>query len=201
MSTFSKLARGALARHRVPFTTLDGTEAECDVRPLVGSDEAIVLTEARKFALDRGVADPKDGNPIYEFGTWVHTIRLGCVDPESPPDAPLPFFDGGVSQILENLDPDRIAMLCEQQRCWQDACAPRPAGLGEDAFVAKVLQLATSAEGEDAPFAELRPALLRSFTRTLAGRFVTLVQLKSHSGSDSGSSSIALTTPATSGNS
>jgi hypothetical protein len=169
MSKFSQIARGTRALKVIDLPLPDGVTAKCAVRPLLGSEEAAILTAARAYAKDRGVDDPRDGNPIYELGFWVHTLVHGCVDAD---DAAAPFFDGGVEQILGALDRDRIALMFEQQQAWQDECSPRVTSMTGDEYVAHILKIASSAEDADVPFDRWRPALLASFLRTTALQLV-----------------------------
>lgn len=188
MAKFSQVAKGATARKRVSFTLMDGTAVECAVIPLLVEADAEILAGARKHAMDRGVADPKDGDPLYEQGIWIHTIVRGCVDPDSPENAPQPFFDGGAQQILHptlGLDRDRIAFLFEAQQAWQDECSLRPGKLTAGEFFAELVRHAELPEGAELPFERWRPVLRRSFVRSMAVRLGELLQLRSLLGPDS----------------
>lgn len=197
MAKFSQIAKGAAARHPVTFPLLSGQEVTCAVVPLIGEAEADVLTGARAFAVSRGVADPKAGEPIYELGLWIHTLVRGCVDADSPEDKPEPFFDGkdadgkalpdgGVQQILDprrGLDRDRIALLFQAQQAWQDECAPGPKTLDPAQYLAEVYRHAGVPEGLALPLEEWRHAMRRSFMRSTCKALVDALQLKSLFGS------------------
>lgn len=187
MARYSQIKKGTRARRTVSFPMMDGTVIECDVVPLLSDAEAEILAGARSFAKARGVENPGDGDPIYELGRWVHTVARGCVDKDSPADAPQPFFDGGVEQILDpvdGLDRDRIALLFVEQEHWQDACAPSPKGLSAGEYLAEVLAHAEAPEHATLPFARWRPVMQSSFVRTMAAQLSTLLKLKSLHGSD-----------------
>jgi len=185
VGTFGLIAAGTRARRRVECTTIAGRAFACDLRPVLGADEALVLQRAREFAQARGVAEPKEGEPIYELALSVETLALACVDPD---DGTRPFFDGGSPQILANLDRDRILYLYETLTTWQASFSPREHGLDWGTFVAKVYELATAEEADaDAPFARWAPATRGSFMRTLARLYWNSLAAKSPSGTDSAS--------------
>jgi len=124
MAKFKDVAEGQLARRAVEFPLPSGRLVTVAVVPLFGESEAEILAAARAYAQAHGVPDPKKGDELYEFGIWVHTVVRGVVDPDSPADAPQPFFDGGVAQILDprsGLGREWIALLFEAQQAWQDA--------------------------------------------------------------------------------
>ncbi len=183
MGAFSTIAKGERARKRVTATTIAGDEFACDLRPVMGEDDAVALQRSREFALARGVAEPKEGEPIYELAIAVETLALACVDPD---DASKPFFDGGSAQIRAHLDRDRILYLYETLTTWQTSFSPREHGLDWGTFVARVYDLATAGEADaDAPFVRLAPATRASFTRTLARLWWHSLGGKSPSGTDS----------------
>jgi len=200
MTRYGQIKKGVRARKRIELPMMDGSVVACDVVPLLSSGDAEILAGARAFAIARGVAEPKDGEPLYELGRWVHTIALGCVDPDSPAHAPQPFFDGGVEQILDpkdGLDRDRIALLYVEQELWQDQCAPSPKGMGAGEFLAQVLAHAGVPEGADLPLRRWRPVMQQSFVHTMARQLASLLQLKSLIGSDGaeGEKSSAISKP------
>lgn len=185
MAAFSTIAAGARARKRVEATTIAGDTFACDLRPVMGEDDALALQRAREFAIARGVADPKEGEPIYELALAVETLALACVDPDAPTS---PFFDGGSAQIRAHLDRDRILYLYETLTAWQATFSPREHKLDWPTFVAKVYELATTEEADaDAPFARWAPGMLVSFTRTLARLWWSSLGGKSPSGTGSAS--------------
>jgi hypothetical protein len=146
---------------------------------LTGLEEAAVLAKARGFAKERGVDDPRDGNPIYDLGQWVHTLAVACIDPESPEEAPRPFFEGGADQILasELLGRDVIAYLYEHQQSWQDEVSPRARTIGAAELVAHVVEVASTED--PTPFLRLVPALRWSLHRSMALALLTSPTLKS----------------------
>lgn len=190
MSKFSQIALGIRALKPVEIPLQDGVVATCSVRPLLGYEEAKILADARAYAKARGVDDPRDGNPIYELGVWVHTIVHGCVDSD---DASAPFFDGGADQILDRLDRDRIALLFEQQQTWQDECSPRQRSMSWEEYKATVVALAMSGDDADIPFVLSRPVLRASFMRSMAKALVTLADPNSPFGSPFASSTATAT--------
>ena len=84
MAKFRDIALGPLARRAVEFPLPSGRVVKVDVVPLFGESEAAVLKEARAFAQERGIPDPKDGDELYELGRWIAVIVRGVLDPDSP---------------------------------------------------------------------------------------------------------------------
>lgn len=185
MGTFGTIVKGRRARKRSPeLTTMDGVSFSCDLRALVGVDDADVFARAREYAQSKGIASPKDGEPLYELGIAVHTLALACVDPESPEAEPRPFFDGGVEQILAHLDRDRILYLYEVQRGWQSSFSPRASDFASfEERVQAIWELANAEEDDERPFARLGAGLHRSLLRTLARQWLISLGIRSLSGS------------------
>jgi hypothetical protein len=192
MATFGQIAKGKRARKRITFPLLAGTSAdgaadarvEVDLVVLTGIEEADVLAKARTFAKERGVDDPRDGQPIYDLAQWVHTLAIACVDPDSPEDAPRPFFEGGAAQILgsELLGRDVISYLYEHQQAWQDQVSPRARTIGPAELVAHVVEIAASED--PTPFLRLAPVLRWSLHRSMAVALLSSPMLKSLLSSD-----------------
>jgi hypothetical protein len=132
---------------------------------LTGEEEAIALAGAREFAVKRGVVDPKPDDPIYDLGLIVHTLLLGCVDPESPVDAPVPFFTSA-EQILKNLNREQTVHLHAQHEFFQDETSPRAKRLSNEEFLSWLVGVAESESPSDF-FEKLGPAMLFSCVRTL----------------------------------
>lgn len=193
MGAFSLIVQGSRARKRVESTTITGQPFACDLRAVVGVDDAAIFAEARAFAKARGVAEPKEGEPLYDLGLAVHTLAIACVDSDFPADKPAAFFDGGPSQILEHLDRDRILYLYETLTSWQSTFSPRAASQTWPEYVASVYAIATAEEGSaEDPFVKWAPGLRASWARTSAGLLLSSLAPKSPSGTDSD----APTTPA-----
>jgi len=159
MARFSQIVRGVRARRRVllplgdapafqpdldaaglPVAVPSPGSVSVDLRPLTSGEQADVLARATADAKSRGVMDPRDGNPIYDLAEMEHTLALCCLDPDSPDDAPRPFFDGGVEQIRSSPDlgRDRIVYLFEQHQLYQDECAPSLRKINPTEFIASL---------------------------------------------------------------
>lgn len=185
MAKFSQIAKGTRALKQVTFPLLDGeTQATCSLRPLLGSDDAIVLDEARAFAISHKVADPKDGNPLYEFGKAIAVCLHACVDSESDPKNPDPYFESA-EQIQAGLDRERIFLLSEWQARHQESVSPRPSSSSAEEYIADIYKIASAAEGEDLPFALWPRSRLESSFLFSANLLVSLLERKSPTGSDS----------------
>lgn len=176
---FSDVIEGTLARRTVDLR-LDDRTVSVDVRVLAPGEELAVLENAAKFAKARSADHVGDGDPIYDYGRWVHTIAVACVDPVSPKDAPAPFFDKGVAQILDSkrLTRAHIAYLFEHQRALQDAVSPYTDSLSQHELVVAMHKIAG---GDFGPFFAMRPETRWLFIRGLAVQLVNSPELKSFS--------------------
>lgn len=189
MSRFAQIAKGTRAVKTVSLPMPDGTLVPLGVRPLTGRELGAVLAAGRAYAIANGMPDPKDGDRLYELGQMAHTLALGCVDvgtaaEPAPPDTP---FFASDAEVLDNLDPDRIVLLYEEQQAWQDECAPRPERMAQGDFLVNVLKLAGWESGQPDPLLRWRPTLRVIFTHTLASQYVALLTSKSDSTSPSDS--------------
>ncbi len=147
------------------------------LRVLTGIETAECLHKARDFAIERGIADPKAGDPIYDLGLMVHTLAIGCVDVDSAEAARVRFFDGGAQQILDHLDQDRIAYLYARHEIWQDECSPQAMKLSVRDAYAHIVKVTVSDDG--GPFGQMRPALAWTLFRFMGARLLSSPELKS----------------------
>lgn len=197
MSRFSdiraQIVKGSRAVRSVPIPMPWGEDMLVGVRPLIGREHGEVLGRAREYAVSQGLKEPKDGDELYRLGQMVYTLVLGCVDPacaaeDWPQDKPhAPFFENA-DEVLEYLDPDRIAMLYEHQQAWQDECAPRPDDMNQGDFFTNVVKAAGWKAGQPDPLLELRPILRASFTHILAAQWLSSLSTRSPTSSESAGS-------------
>lgn len=193
MASFSTLAKGMRARKRVPLPLpgahVDpetgkwvGPTIELDVRPLRNDEHASVLAGARAYAVEHGIAEPIDGDELYQQGKILHTLAVACLDVDSSETDPKPFFDGGVKQIVESdlLTPEVLSYLFLQQELVQDDANPLHKGIAPQDFVNAVMQVAGG--GLDF-FVNSRPGTLWSFMRTLASLHLNAQTRSAHSSS------------------
>jgi len=143
MSRLRSILRGTRQIRSIEIPLKNLMESDAPARVTVGlavqsgDDYAVILKGATKFAIDRG-GEPKDGSELYDYGKAVYTIAITCVDPESDPQHPIPFFGDSdnpsveerVSCILShpNIGRDTILFLAEHQDVWQDECSPQGDG-------------------------------------------------------------------------
>jgi len=165
VSRFADIALGTSARKVVDLPLPNGTSDRVAVRVFNDIDDSRVDDAALAYAKDHGVAEElaKPEHPIYDRGHALNTLLLGCSDPDSPDDAPVPYF-ASVTEIQAGLDRDRIAILLAAQAIHQEQCSSRKLTMAGDEVFATLLDVATS---EDArPFLRLHPGyawiLLRS---------------------------------------
>ncbi|RYE77944.1 MAG: hypothetical protein EOO74_06085, partial [Myxococcales bacterium] len=168
-----------------------------DLRILAPGETADVLKRARADAVDAGVPDPKDGNPIYDLAEMEHTLLLACTDVDSPLDAPRPFFDS-IEQIRSEprLDRERIAYLHAMQQRWQAECSPHLRNASAEETQGALLALGVLPEDESMRFFDsLGPGLQWTYTRILALRHVTSLTPRSPTSSPSEARPTASSTP------
>ena len=141
---------------------------------LTGNEDDEVLAQARAHAIGRDVVDPKPGDPIFDLAVMVHTLLLGCIDPDSPTDKPAPFFDSA-EQIRANLSRDQIVHLYAHHEHWQDENSPRAKKFeSENQMLGWIVGIAESENPEDF-FERIGPALLWRSVRTLAKQHLLLL--------------------------
>lgn len=204
MPKFSSIVAGPRARKRVVLPLpgaacdgetgkWDGPTVDVDVRTVRADEHDKVLASARRYAIENGVAEPSDGDELFERGRILHTLAIACVDVDSPVDAPAPFFDGGVEQILssESLTPEVLAYLYEQQAIFQDESSPLMKTQSPVEFTAALM---ATAEGDMSFFVYSRPGLRWSFTHTMAKLLAESMKRASRSSSDSSSEPLPSTT-------
>lgn len=182
---FSQIDRGTRAE-RIVEVELSRGKAKIALRPLTGMEESQVYAGAREFAKQHH-GDAKPGDPQYELGIAVHTLAVGCLDVDSPPDTRTPFFDGGPEQILTDLAREEIAYLYERHELWQDECSPTVSKLSATDMLAELIKQ-VEAEDDD-PFVRLRPGLRRALFLITARLCLSSPELRSRLGWPDGSAS------------
>ena len=191
MARFRQITQGTRARKAFPFvaSTASGAESiEVDVRPLTSAEEVDALAQARAYAAQRGLMEPKEGQPVYALAVMAFVVLLATLDHESTPDKPVPFFDT-VDQVL-SLDRDRLQLLYEAQVAWQEECSPRTTTLTPEEYAGLVYALATEEVGDAAgPFvARLPRATLVNCARTMARQLLSSPPPRSPSSSSTSAS-------------
>lgn len=203
MAKFSRLAKGGTPRLAVtPFPLLDGTMLtgeHCAVVPIVGDNEGKVLKGAREFAIEHGVEDPRETDPIYKLGRAIWICALGVVDndPKIAEDKPEFFFDGGIAQVRKALDRDRIFLLARQQEAWQSEVAPGDKNLKGKEYLEMIIEISEVPEGVELPLERLPLATQRRFVRSLVNTLLTLPALQSLASSSSRATATSSTSSAT----
>lgn len=183
---FSQIAKGPQQIEEIELPMVGQKEpVKIGLRVLLDEDDGPILKYARDYAIREGVQDPKAGDPIYDVALARASVAASCTDVDSP-DKREPFF-ASPEQVKE-LDRDRIAYLFERQQVWQDACSPSSKSMGQIEFMAKVLEIAGAGDEDQSPFVSMRPAMLVSFTRTLAKQHMDFLMRKSLYGTDKSSS-------------
>lgn len=178
MSRFRQIVRGIAARHKVELPLPGGGSDVVAVRPLNDIDDSRIDDAALEYAKEHGVSEDhaKPGNGIYDRAHALHTLLIACSDPDSPDEAPVPYFES-IAEIQAGLDRDRIAILLAAQQIHQERCSPRALTMsGDDVFVT-MFELATSED--ERPFVRLQPGMQWILLRTLAALVLNSQELKS----------------------
>lgn len=149
-----------------------------DLRVLTGAEESLVLQKAREHALEHGVSDPKDGEPLYEVGKMVWSLSLGILDHDSPENDPKLFFDGGAKQILDEVDGDLIAFLFTRWEIWQGECSHQLGSLSGPQFWEQIVKVTVS--NDDLPFSQMRRTAQWVLLRTMGALWLNSPEAKSH---------------------
>lgn len=164
---------------------------EVGLRVLTGDEFLSVYEKARKMAEARGSTRADESDPVYNMAESVYICALACVDPDSDPHNPEPFFgqkgdvESGVKEILASIHigRDGLIFLAEQQEHWQDVCNPQGLKMSPERMFTLVGEVAASDDA--APFLRLRPGMRWSFARFMALLVVSSQMDKSLSGSTS----------------
>lgn len=183
MSRFHQIAKGTANVKRITFP-FEGKEEPVGVRVMTGAELGATIRGAREYAEANGLKTPKAGDELYDLGLMVHTLLIACVD-AADEGKRAPYF-ASAAEILENLDPDRITLLYEEQQLWQDECSPRPSTVSSDDYFSMVLRLAGWEAGQPDPLLRWRPTSRAIWARTIAAQFLNSLKSKSASTSDSG---------------
>ncbi len=147
---FSQVAKGTRAERPITvpgYKVIDPvTQAEKSfvviVRPLSGLEQETAFANARMRAIEKGVPDPKFGEPIYDLAVMAFVLAVGCVDPDSPENARTHTFKDGI-EILEELHPEMIVFLHEHHETWQSETSPfEQGGMGDKSLMEKVREVA-----------------------------------------------------------
>lgn len=166
-------------------------EVMVGLRVLTQEELTTVYEKAGDFARKRGVKEPNETDPIYNIGLSVYTCVVACVDPDSDPRDPEPFFgaradlESGALELLASphIGRDGIAYLQETQEAWQDMCNPRANKVPPSVFYDSIVSLADKdPDVALRTFLGYRPAMHFRLLRTMAGLLVSLQPDKYSSG-------------------
>lgn len=169
---------------------------EVGLRVLTGDE--FILTEklARKMAESNGCKSFDESDSIFNMAKSLYTIAVACVDPDSDPKDPEPFFgkrganpaetaEACVKAIMSSvhIGRDGIVFLAEQHEHWQDLCNPAALKMSPQRMWDLVGEVAASSDAR--PFLLLRPGMRWSFARFMAALLASSSTGKSLFGFDS----------------
>lgn len=174
----------------------DVSTVEVGLRVLTGGEHSLILQKSAEFAKARG-GTGEFNDPQHGLGMQVYTLALACVDPNSDPRSPTPFFgepggghlESAVEEILGSplLGRDGIVYLHEAQELWQDMCSPQSHRVSTEALVEIMRQAAT--DGDARGFLALRPGTRWDCFRSISVLHVSSLMPKSQPGASSQDSS------------
>jgi hypothetical protein len=191
---FAEVVRGTRADVAAELPRFDGQPEEMPpikaaVRALNGVEEDAILVAAMNHAKAQGVAEPKSGEPIYDFALMVETVAAAYVDPDSPVNDRVKMFDS-VDLVRKWYGREAIAYLYEVQQHHQDKVAPTALRLSPIEYAIGAEVLGGESETEALSFFfKLRPGLRWNLLRTLAVQRMSLLAPKSTPGLTSEASS------------
>src|SRR6478609_1913435 len=141
---------------------------EVGLRVLTGDEALLIESLTNKMAEAEGCKAFEETDAIFNMAKSLYTIAIACVDPDSDPKDPDPFFGPRgkspketaelcAEQIRKSphIGRDGIIYLAEQQELWQDRCNPSALKMSEGELWALVGKVA--AEQEPRTFLSLRP--------------------------------------------
>lgn len=183
MGRFADIVAGTSARkHGVECTTLDGTPFTVDLGVMPAVNEARCLAAACKAAREAG-GEARESDLTYQLEFAAQVVAIATLDPDSPA-APVPFFES-VEQVRRGLDRDRILLLAEMQRRFQEQVSPVRHDLSDEEFARMVFADATAKEGDELPFEQLPRSTQKIYVRRMAVLLSLSPEDKSASTSDS----------------
>jgi hypothetical protein len=132
---------------------------------MTGLEQAEVYKRARSYSKENGGNPDNEADTLYLFAITAYTAAIACVDPESDPKDPEPFFgrrgdpESGFRELLESphIGRDGLVYLKEQQELLEDQLSPQAIRVSPEKLWDLAQEVATS---EDArPFFKLRAGM------------------------------------------
>ena len=177
--------------------------AKIGLRCLRIRESAETFEGGREYAKGRGSENPTEDDPIYNLGVKLHTLARVCVDPDSDPSKPVPFFgtaqsfddDAAVLSAVEDLQThpaltvDALDYLIQQWEWWSDRVNPQIKNLNDH----EMFSLIGSLVGDPDRFLSWRPGVQRSLVHFMALQLWSFLSPKS----PPGGGSTELTSPGT----
>lgn len=167
------------------------------VRALTPDELADVYSKASEFARSKG-GEARDTDPIYNLGLHIYVCAIACVDPDTNPADPDPFFgkrgdlESAALELLSSshIGRDGIAYLANAQGVWQDLISPSAMRMSPRQLVDAVAKLGS----EDTQvafdtFLALGPKMQWDSVRFMASQLALLLTPKSSGTSTSSTTS------------
>jgi hypothetical protein len=152
---------------------------EVGLRVLTGDETLLVERLTNEMAEANGCKAFEETDSIFNMAKSTCTIAVACVDPDSDPADPDPFFgprlenpkktaEACIKRInaSTHIGRDGIIYLAEQHEAWQDMCNSQALKMSPDVLWALIGKVA--AEHDARTYLKLRPGMRLSFTRSMA---------------------------------
>ncbi len=123
---FSNVVKGKRAEERIEVPGLKDEKGDpfaVLAVPLTGLEYESACTFARARAVEKGVATPGMGDPIYDLALMAFVLSVGCLDPDSDEKNRTSSFKDAL-EVLTHLHPEMIVYLHERHELWQNECSP-----------------------------------------------------------------------------
>jgi hypothetical protein len=159
--------RGTRATRTTSFPVFEnGEESDrpCLLVPLTGTEEADALSFAVKYARDKGAAELKAGDPLFDLGFMAKTLTLGVRTPEGGPMFASP------ASLLDALPRETMLYVWALLEDWQDACSPSVRKVTDEQLWVGAAALATGGSEGERFFDRLSPGMRRTYTLFLASQ-------------------------------
>jgi hypothetical protein len=153
---------------------LANSEKQIDVglKLLTGSERATIIRKAKAAARDNGADKWDDDDPACVLELWVETVAVACVDVDSDPNSPEPFFASSDEvRSHQFIGEQNIQYLAEVHQSFEEEMSIRPSGMDEREALVIAWQIAESEGGSQKgpdPLDGMRLGTLRTFARFMA---------------------------------
>jgi hypothetical protein len=185
--------RAEAEKNTPPGSTPEGRSRvpELGIRTLNQLEQTSVIKLSRDYTKANGGNPDNPGDELYLLAKTAYTAVIACVDPDSDPKDPEPFFgrrgdpESGFRELLESahIGRDALLYLKEQQELLEDEVSPQALRISPEKLWEAAQEVAES--NDAGPFFRLRAGMRWKLTRFLAVHWLSSLTPNSPSSSDS----------------